>query len=283
MTREFENKSFNKGLESMFCKSGRDAIYYEVWGDVQAKTPVVFLHSLGVDHRLWKFQLEFCRKKEIPAVLIDARGHGQSTCSEGVRVEYWVQDIANILAKIQTEKVILCGISMGGVQALAFTNLHAEKVGGLILADTFNEIAEKERALKISQTAGIVVDLPMASFAESYLDVTLSDSVTARAVRGDLFAAIASLDQGAYSASATTCFSVSLFPSFNNASVPTLILIGEDDQKTPLHYSKTLQDLIPGSELRQISAAKHLSNVDNPEVFNQELSRFFQRLGVMRN
>jgi len=58
-------------------------------------------------------------------------------------------------------------------------------------------------------------------------------------------------------------------------TIPTLFLVGEFDEATPERMS-AYQRLVPGSELEVILGAAHLSNVDQPELFNGALIRFFE-------
>ena len=66
-------------------------------------------------------------------------------------------------------------------------------------------------------------------------------------------------------------------PSLPKVSVPTLILVGEEDKTTPPELSEKMHQLIPNSELRLVSKAAHLSNLENPEEFNTHLLDFLAR------
>jgi 3-oxoadipate enol-lactonase len=67
-------------------------------------------------------------------------------------------------------------------------------------------------------------------------------------------------------------------PSLPKISVPTLILVGEQDKTTPPELSEKMHQLIPNSELQIVSNAAHLSNLENPEEFNSHLLNFLRRL-----
>jgi len=53
--------------------------------------------------------------------------------------------------------------------------------------------------------------------------------------------------------------------------VPTLILVGEEDQITPPALSERLHEIISGSALRFIPAAGHLANIERPQAFNEAI------------
>jgi pimeloyl-ACP methyl ester carboxylesterase len=57
-------------------------------------------------------------------------------------------------------------------------------------------------------------------------------------------------------------------------AVPTLVLWGDDDRRSPLHVAKQFAAAIPNAELAIIPNAGHLSNMEQPEVFNAHVRRF---------
>ena len=59
-----------------------------------------------------------------------------------------------------------------------------------------------------------------------------------------------------------------------NIEVPTLVLWGDDDRRSPMHVAEQLHAAIPGSELAIIPNAGHLSNMEQPEAFNAQVRRF---------
>jgi pimeloyl-ACP methyl ester carboxylesterase len=60
--------------------------------------------------------------------------------------------------------------------------------------------------------------------------------------------------------------------------VPTLILVGAEDELTPADESRKMADAIPGSRLEIIPQAGHLSNMEQPERFNTALASFLSSL-----
>ena len=60
-------------------------------------------------------------------------------------------------------------------------------------------------------------------------------------------------------------------PTFvpGKVTVPTLVVVGADDRLTPPAMAKSIADAIPGAKLAVIPAAGHLSNIEQPAVFNE--------------
>jgi pimeloyl-ACP methyl ester carboxylesterase len=67
--------------------------------------------------------------------------------------------------------------------------------------------------------------------------------------------------------------------------LPTLILCGEDDALTPVHYSQFLHSRIKGSKLEVLSNVGHMVMMESPQVFNEKIRGFmFDHLkGVNRS
>jgi 3-oxoadipate enol-lactonase len=83
---------------------------------------IVFLHSLGTDHQIWKYQFDELKGKERLLIAPDARGHGKSTRNAGISLDLWVNDILQLIDSLGLRKVIICGASMGGFRGLLLHN-----------------------------------------------------------------------------------------------------------------------------------------------------------------
>ena len=59
-----------------------------------------------------------------------------------------------------------------------------------------------------------------------------------------------------------------------NIGVPTLVLWGEDDRRSPIKVAEQLYDAIPGAKLGIIPNAGHVCNMEQPEEFNAQVRRF---------
>ncbi|MGP4080640.1 alpha/beta fold hydrolase [Pseudalkalibacillus sp. R45] len=267
-----------------FLKNNGESLFYHIQNEDLLNTGsndvILFLHSLGADHRFWKYQLDDLEGMEWVAIAPVARGHGNSTWNRGISLNLWTDDILQLIDFLGIQKVVICGLSMGGVQALSFAQQFPERVRGLILADTFAKIEKESVSEKIRLTGGITKELGMDEYANHYLDLTLSHSFTAQVMRNPLRESIEQMDVTAYQESAEACFTVDLEGGLKELNIPTLVLIGEDDQKTPISYSKVITKNIPNSKLVVIPQARHLANVDQPKEFNRLLNEF---LSVMQN
>jgi pimeloyl-ACP methyl ester carboxylesterase len=60
-------------------------------------------------------------------------------------------------------------------------------------------------------------------------------------------------------------------------AVPTLLIWGELDERSPVSIAHELEDAIPDAELVVIPGAGHLSSLQKPDVVNQALREFCRR------
>jgi pimeloyl-ACP methyl ester carboxylesterase len=61
--------------------------------------------------------------------------------------------------------------------------------------------------------------------------------------------------------------------------VPTLVVVGEEDQGTPVAASRAIQERIAGSRLEILPSAAHLANVEQPDAFTTAVTSFLARQG----
>src|SRR3954453_13578890 len=98
--------------------------------------PVVLLHAFPLNSAMWLAQREglseLCR-----VITPDFRGFGGSPLGLGEpSLDVLADDIARLLDQRELDRVVLGGLSVGGYIAMSFVRRHAERLRGLVLADT---------------------------------------------------------------------------------------------------------------------------------------------------
>ncbi len=69
-------------------------------------------------------------------------------------------------------------------------------------------------------------------------------------------------------------------PSLGKFTIPTLILVGDQDITTPPEASRSMHQRIPGSMLQIIPDAAHMSPLENPEAVNTAMMTFLRTLRI---
>jgi 3-oxoadipate enol-lactonase len=59
---------------------------------------------------------------------------------------------------------------------------------------------------------------------------------------------------------------------------PALVIVGEHDHGTPPEAARLIQQNLPGSELKIVPSAAHLSNIEQEQVFNDAMTGFLARV-----
>jgi 3-oxoadipate enol-lactonase len=207
----------------------------------------------------------------------DIRGHGRSPHQKTITVNGVVDDIEALLNHLSIDRYHVLGISMGGIFALSYYRRHPQKIRSLMLADSYATLGEigqiRVAAAEERWTGGI----DMVAFGREYAADCLLPT-TPRTWHEELAAAIAQVQQQAYLETMRAIYLEDVSEVLPLVRVPTLVLVGERDHRTPISFSEVLVQKIPGARLVIIPEAKHLSNLDNPTAFNAAVLDFLNSL-----
>ena len=119
---------------------GRMRFHYLDWG-VTGRPPVVFLHGGGLNAHTWDLVCAALRR-ERHCVALDQRGHGESEWSPQMdyTTESQVGDVEAFVRRLGFDRFVLVGMSLGGVNALAWAAEHSRRLAGLVLVDVGPEV-----------------------------------------------------------------------------------------------------------------------------------------------
>jgi 3-oxoadipate enol-lactonase len=230
--------------------------------------PIVFLHGVGSDKRVWRPQLDhFGRTRR--AVAFDYPGYGDSDPPPSGGD--FTSAMLAAMDGLGIARAHVCGLSLGGVVAIAMHARSPEQCASLILADTFAEHPEGadiyQRSIAASRT------MSMRALAEARVDMLLGSAATPE-LRAEVVETMAAIDPEAYRIGAEAVWLADQRDEARAIRVPTLVLCGAEDRITPPALSEELAALIPGARLEWIEAAGHLANAEQPRAFNAAVDRF---------
>ena len=237
------------------------------------ETPIVFLHGVGSDKSVWRPQLDHFGKAR-RAVAFDYPGYGESEFIEGATRDDYAAAILAAMDALGIDRTHVCGLSLGGVIAIAMHAAAPKRCASLIIADSFavhpDGQAIHDRSVAASE------GMTMRELAEARSGVLLGSSTT-DAVRVEVIETMAAIDPAAYRLGAAAVWLADQRDRAKAIDCPTLILVGEEDGITPPVLSEELHALIGGSRLEAIPRAGHLANAEQPEAFNQAIESFLSR------
>lgn len=240
----------------------------------QAAEAVLLLHSLGADHRMWAEQQRHLLKRGYRVITPDSRGHGDSGWSTLTAAGEWGDELLLLLQELQLQTVHVWGISMGCVQALELLERPGLEVTSLVLSGAIGGVSEDVASAKVQALTDGPRTQGMRRWSESYADATLlSADQTLREV---LTSAISRVDEEAYVQSARCCFQRRP-GALARTSVPTLIIWGTRDEKTPRSMSERIAAELGSAVIEELPGAGHLANLDAAEAFSAKALSFLDR------
>jgi pimeloyl-ACP methyl ester carboxylesterase len=249
------------------------SVVYEWAG---AGPPLVLLHGAISDARAWRRQLEALRD-EFTIVAWDAPGAGRSApVQQPFGMAEWADVLAGLLRALELGPAHVLGLSWGGSVALELYARHPEAVASLILADSYagwkGSLPPDECAARLAMALETSA-MPPDELAARWLPSLLSDGASPE-LADDVVAIIADFPPGGLRLMARAMADADLRAVLPTIRVPTLLLWGEHDVRSPLSVAEAMHAAIPGSRLVVIPDAGHESNLEQPERFNAAVRAF---------
>jgi 3-oxoadipate enol-lactonase len=243
-----------------------------------AGAPVMTLsHSLAASLEMWEPQVAALTAR-YRVLRYDTRGHGGSEVPPGAyTLDTLADDVLSLLSALGVQRTHFVGLSMGGMIGQALALKRPDVVTSLVLADTScrmppesGPLWEARIALAESQGTAALADGTIERwftrpFIERAPEVVERVRMLIRTTPPQGFVgcshAIRALDYAA---------------RLHEIRVPTLIIVGQEDQGTPVAASELMHAAIAGSKLVILPSAAHLSNVEQAERFNHVVLDFLQ-------
>lgn len=247
-------------------------IYYERAGEGPA---VLFAHSLGSDHTIWQAQMSALAGRHT-VIAYDLRGHGQSSAPSGpYTLDLLAQDALALMDALGLARASFVGISLGGMIGQALALAAPERLDKLVLADTTASYPPEARQLWPER-----IRLVRAAGLAPQVAPTLERWFTApfRAAHPEIIARIGRLIETTpiegYVGCCEAIARLDFLPRLSEIKTPTLVIVGAEDQGTPVTMACALSEGIPGARLEVIPHAAHLSCVEQAEAFSRLIEEF---------
>ncbi len=241
---------------------------------------LVLLHGIGGNRTNWRDQMPVF-SRHFTTVAWDARGYGLSDDYAGdLDFKDFARDLERVLDHYGAQKAHLLGLSMGGRIIQDFYEMYPHRVLSLVLCDTrsgdFHQSWEARVEFVRLRKEPLLQGKTPAEMAPPVAE-TLIGPTSSREAFNRLVDSMAALHKESY---IKTIEASGLQPqTLNIASIgaPTLIVCGEYDRLTPPEVSEGMHRKIRDSELAIIEDAGHLSNIENPDRFNEVVLDFLLR------
>lgn len=276
-------------------------------GPRTAPLTVVFVHGYTVTAECWAAQVRDLEAADpqLRMVLYDQRGHGASTVgpAENDTIEQLGRDLAEVLRQRTSDgRVVLVGHSMGGMTIMALAEARPElfgaKVAAVALVSTssggMGEVSLGLPAALAGLPGRVMPYLPRTAPLDRRAErLRASDSDLTRLINAKVaFAPGASEPDLAAMSTMQAPMRLetmaAFVPTFGThqrtealaplKTIPTLILVGEEDKLTPLSHSQLIAEELPAAELIVVPGAGHMVIMEEPHVVSAALRNLLGRV-----
>jgi len=242
---------------------------------------IIFIHPFPFNKSVWQEQFDFFKKTN-RVITYDIRGFGNSTLDvKKSSIPLYAEDLIQLLDDLQLNKVIACGLSMGGYILLNAIERYPERFTAIILADTQCIADSKEEQQKRYETIKTLEVKGTADFVEGFINKAFSprtlenNAELVEKMRQLMLSNSVGAFTSALSAMAQRRETCTLL---NKLSIPALVISGKNDIVIQPTQAELLFNNIPGAKLEFIEQAGHLANIEQALAFNRIIGNFIAHL-----
>lgn len=239
-------------------------------------TPVVLLHAFPLNADMWEPQRAALGSRTI--LTPEFPGFGGRPVSEPDLDRFAQVALADVDAA-GIERAVVVGLSMGGYVAFRLHALAAERIAGMVLADTRAGADDAAGRAKRTDQAARVRREGVGWLADALLPALLGETTLRQrptVVTKAREMMTAANPEGVARALEAMRERPDSTPILVDIRVPTLVVVGEEDTITPVEEARTIAAGVSNGRLAVIPGAGHLSNLEAPERFNEALLGFLQ-------
>jgi len=246
---------------------------------IEGKGPWLTLsHSLACNLHMWDEEAKRLSRR-YKVLRYDTRGHGASGATAGAyTLDLLADDLHGLLRALGVQSTHFVGLSMGGMIGQTFALKYPGMFKSLALCDTTSRYPAEAAGLwaeriKTVQTQGM----------EPLVAPTLARWFTEpfRKARPELVEKVAAMIRTTPAAGYIGCChaipKIDLTARLKEIRCPAVVIVGKDDPGTPVAMAEEIHQALPDSKLVIIPSAAHLSNLEQPDAFNQALGEFLDR------
>ena len=256
----------------MFVRAADLDIHVQIAGPSGAP-PLLMLHSLGTTLHVWDAQAE-ALAASWRVIRPDLRGHGLTTVPTGpCSIADLARDALAVLDALGVGMAHVAGLSIGGMVAQTMAALAPDRVASLILCDTAMAIPP---ATTWRERAALVRAQGMVAVVEAVMARWVTPGFGQAPAAGGLRAMLLRTDPEGYAAAAEAIAAADLTASTGALTTPALILVGDQDQATPLASAEAMRAAMQCASLEVLPGAAHIPTMEVPALVTDAIRRFLE-------
>lgn len=273
-----------------FAEVENGRLYYEISGKGRW---LVLIHGVWATHEWWRWQVPGL-SQTYKVLSLDVRGHGQSSKLErAYHVDGLTQDLEALFQEVGVDEVALVGWSMGGMISMQYYLNYPSKVKALVLIASRAQKSPKLNPLKIRlRNIQSRLNLIVSSVLDykGYSSLTYEDQLhqevksmlspaTPSEVIDWVMTDLINNPRENFLEVAKSIWDWEARGRLKFINVPTLIIVGDKDNRTPPRFSYLMHEKIPQARLFIILNQGHCLPLECPEIVNSEIIRFLKDTG----
>ena len=245
---------------------------YYLFNKKDQKTPIVFVHGVGLTHEIWYPQLNFF--KEYTTLTYDILGHGKSTLNkEIISFNDFSNQIIELIDELNIDQIHLIGFSIGSLIARNFATRFGERLKSLTLLGSIYKRSNEQQKIvnQRFEQAKSELKLSRQALKRWFTDKYLENNP-------DTYKKISSILSSNNMANFLKVYELFVKhkndENFSKIKVSTLIMTGEFDIGSTVEMSRELNKIINNSQLSIIKNGKHLCSIECADEVNLEIKKF---------
>ena len=236
-------------------------------------TPIVFIHGVGLNHTIWKPQIDAFNNT---VIAYDILGHGKTPLNkDNISFDDFSNQLINLIDELKIKKIHLVGFSIGSLIARNFASKFNERLESLtLLCSIFQRNQEQQQIVKdrfeLAKKSNTLSKQALKRwFTDDYLEnnpntyekicLMLEENNMENFLKVyQLFVNHGDKEK------------------FENINTKTLVMTGERDIGSTTEMSKNLSNIINNSEVKIISKGKHLCSIECADDVNMAIKKHIQ-------
>ena len=246
-------------------------------GKVSEKTPIVFVHGVGLTKEIWEPQTNFF--KDYNTLTYDLLGHGKTPLKKSkVTFEDFSRQLIRLIKNLDIKKIHLVGFSLGALIARHFAAEHNDKLSSLILLGSIYKRTEDQQ--RVVNNRYEVAKMGRPASKQAALRRWLSEDFTKK--NPDIYKKIYSILEKNKRLDFLKCYEIFVKyvdddKMLKKIDVNTLVATGENDVGSTPEMSKNLSKTIQGSKFIEIKKGKHLCSIECADDVNITFKKFIDQ------
>ena len=236
-------------------------------------TQIVFIHGVGLNHTIWKPQIDSFNNT---VIAYDILGHGKTPLSEdNLSFDDFSNQLINLINELEIKKIHLVGFSIGSLIARNFASKFNERLESLtLLCSIFQRNQEQQQIVKdrfelAKKSKSLSKQALKRWFTDDYLEKN-----------PNIYEKISLILEENNMENFLKVYQLFVNhednEKFENINTKTLVMTGEGDIGSTPEMSKNLSNIINNSEVKIISKGKHLCSIECADDVNMAIKKHIQ-------